>query len=290
MRNGIASLIALLAFAPQQPATFTTHSDLVVLRVSVTDRKGVPVSDLTQNDFAVYEDDRRQTVSFFSAEDMPVTVGLVIDNSSSMALKFEHVVTAGLAFAQLSRTDDEFFVVGFNEHVRDGLPQASPFTHDGQVLRSALTRTRPDGQTAMYDAIAHALEYLDRGQHSQKALVVVSDGRDTASATTLTQLTRKAAQSRAVIYTVGLYAKDDLDANPGVLAGLASMTGGEAFFPTDNFNVVLTLERIAHDIRATYLLGYAPADAGTDTRFRRVRVTIPRAGRLRVRHREGYVP
>jgi VWFA-related protein len=265
------------------------HSDLVVLRVSVTDRKQDLVAGLTKDDFTLYEDGRRQVISVFSSDDMPVTIGLVIDGSSSMAPRREHVIAAGLAFARSSRADDEFFMIDFNEHVHDGLPEEVPFTSDTDVLRSALSRMRTRGKTALYDAVAHGLDYLDRGHRDQKALIVVSDGRDNESVMTFSQLTQKAAASRAVIYAIGLAEEGSADANPGILKRLAAITGGEAFFPNETAALVTTLERIARDIRTSYTLGYVPTDASDDGRFRRVRVLVRGTpGGTHVRHRDGY--
>ncbi len=285
-----AASIARTAQEPARP-TFRADSDLVVLRINVTNRSGGPVSTLRQDDFIVYEDGRPQPISFFSNEDVPVTVGLVIDNSSSMGTKRYQVITAALAFANASHADDELFVVHFNEHIRDGLPSDQPFTNDPHVLRSALLHVGAAGRTALYDAVGYALAYLERGRHDVKILLVLSDGRDNASATTFDELAAKAAASDAVIYTVGLFEQSDPDANPGVLKRLARLSGGDAFVPGDVDDVIPLLQRIAHEIRTAYTIGYVPINPKRDGVFRKLRVSVRESGRdLRVRHREGYIP
>lgn len=291
------TITVLLAWPPstvgrtQQPSrpTFTANSDLVVLRIHVSDEKRGPVADLSEDDFIVYEDGRPQRVSFFSSDDLPVTVGLVIDNSSSMGPKRNEVYTAAMAFAALSHPDDEIFVVHFNERVRDGLPRRMPFTSDREVLRSVLLQTRAGGKTALYDAVAHALEYAGRGDRDQKVLLVLSDGRDNASTTTFDELEDRTAASSTVIYAVGLFPKYDRDANPRVLEKLAGLSGGDAYLPGDMEEIAPILERIAREIRTTYTLGYVPTNVRRDGAFRKLRISVRDNGKdFRVRHREGY--
>jgi len=287
----LCSLFAALEAQNARSPTFTSHSDLVVLRIGVFDRRRGPVSGLTKDDFIVYEDGRPQPISFFSHEDLPVTVGLVIDNSGSMGPKRDRVVTAALAFVRSSRPDDEVFIVNFNEKVWDPLPADAPFTSNLTVLRSTLIRIGARGKTALFDGISHALDYLERGHHDQKVLVVLSDGGDNASLTTFDQLKAKATKSNAIIYAVGLFEKNDPDANPRVLKRLAGISGGDAFIPDSLQDVVSILERIATEIRTAYIVGYVPTNTSSDRLFRRLRVSVQRhGGNIHVRHREGYVP
>jgi VWFA-related protein len=289
MPKSFISLIALTSWLFQAP-TFFSHSDLVVLRVSASDRHHQLIAGLTQEDFIVREDGQRQTISHFSDEDLPVTVGLVVDSSSSMAAKRSQVITAGLAFASASHPDDEFFVVEFNDVVRNVMPPAAPFTHESGVLSRALLSTRVGGRTALYDAVAYGLEYLKRGERDQKALVVVSDGRDTASALTFPEVAEKISTSPAVVYPIGMFEAGDPDANPGLLRRMAALSGGDAFFPKDGAAVRSSLEQIARDIRTSYTIGYTPTNSSNITKFRKVEVTLTAAHRnAKLRHRNGYV-
>jgi VWFA-related protein len=263
---------------------------LVVLHATVTGRQGGFVSDLDKEDFAVFENGALQSIRLFQNEDVPVTVGLVIDHSSTMHPKIAEVSTATRTFVRSSNPADQMFVVNFNEKATLGLPAAIPFTDDVVALLQAVNHPT-GGQTALYDAIAMALHELQAGSRDKKVLIVVSDGGDNASAHKLSQVMQLAAQSSAVIYTVGIFDEDDPDRNPGVLKRLAQSTGGEAFFPAQLTDVVAICERIARDIRHQYTIGYAPAKPARDGTYRAIRVTARAKGEggLSVRTRTGYI-
>jgi VWFA-related protein len=263
---------------------------MVVLTATVRNHKGTPVSGLDKNDFQVYEDGVPQQIKYFSHEDIPVTVGLVVDNSGSMRPKRPEVIAAALAFVHSSNPQDQMFVVNFNEHVSFGLPGSTPFTDQAEPLRVALSRINADGQTALYDAVAAALEHLKAGNRDKKVLIVISDGADNVSKHNLAQIMDMAARSDAIIYTVGLFDPDDPDKNPRVLKQLAKATGGEAFLPESLEEVVPICERIAHDIRNQYTIAYVPTNGNQDGTFRAIQMKseAPGRGRLVVRTRTGY--
>ena len=194
---------------------------LVVLHATVTDRQGSLVSNLAEPDFQIYENGVPQRIQLFKNEDIPVAVGLVIDHSTSMAPKLAEVTAAARAFVQSSNREDQIFVVNFNEIARLGLPPSVPFTDSGTQLEYAISAESARGQTALYDAIAKALEQLETASRDKKVLIVVSDGGDNASRRSLEQVMKLAEQSSAVIYTVGVFDPDDPDKNPGVLNRLA---------------------------------------------------------------------
>lgn len=280
--------------APQNgqrdPYTIKVSVDMVVLTATVRNHKGTPVSGLDKNDFQVYEDGVPQQIKYFSHEDIPVTVGLVVDNSGSMAPKRPEVITAALAFVHSSNPQDQMFVVDFNEHVSFGLPEGTPFTDQAEPLRVALLRIEADGRTALYDAVAAALEHLKAGNRDKKVLIVVSDGADNASKHNLAQVMDMAGRSDAIIYSLGLFDEDDPDKNPGVLKQMAKATGGEAFLPESLEEVVPICERIAHDIRNQYTIAYVPTNGNQDGTFRAIQIKAgaPGRGRLVVRTRTGY--
>ena len=269
----------------------TVHSDLVVLHAVVSDDRSRFVRGLTRDQFAVYEDDVRQTIEFFAAEDQPATVGLVIDNSGSMHPKRGDVIAAGHAFVRASHPGNELFLLHFNERVWSGLPEAVPFTANPGLLFETLSRTGARGQTALYDAMSQALDHVARGTNHHRVLVVISDGRDNASTTQLAPLLGRARQSDAVVYTIGLFDRDSRDRNPKVLREIAATTGGMAYFPKNSANAVSTLEQIARDIRSTYTIGFAPTNATRDGQHRSIRVTArgPGGTELTVRTRAGYL-
>jgi len=263
---------------------------MVVLHASVRNRKGILVSGLDKDKFQVYEDGVPQQIEYFSHEDVPVTVGLVVDDSGSMRPKRPEVIAAALAFARSSNPEDQMFAVSFNEKVSFGLPEDQPFTDKGVQLEAALSRSAAAGMTALYDAVAAALEHLKKGNRDKKVLLVVSDGGDNASQHTLAQVMAMAGQPDAIIYTIGLFDRQDPDRNPRVLKQFAKATGGEAFLPESLADVTPICERIAHDIRNQYTIVYAPTNGKQDGTYRviQVKAGAKDRGRLLVRTRAGY--
>jgi len=271
------------------PKVFSSRSEVVVVHATVTDGKSRPIAGLPREAFTVYEDGRPEAVTFFHNEDNPVTVGLVLDCSGSMQRKREAVIAAGLAFAASSHPKDEMFTVNFNEHVWDGLPPSKPFTTDVNELRAALERSTSRGQTAMFDGLRAALEHLSEGHEQKKVLILVSDGGDNASTSKFDSVLDLALRTDAIIYTISIRDEYDTDAKPDILKKLARATGGESFFPRKLEEVTEVLERIAHDIRTGYTLGYSPSNDAPG--YRAIRVDVqPRDGRkLHVRARSGYI-
>jgi Ca-activated chloride channel homolog len=257
----------------------------------VRNRKGTPVAGLGKDNFQVFEDGVPQTIKHFSHEDIPVTAGLVIDNSGSMRPKRAEVITAALAFAGSSNPRDQMFLVNFNEHVSFGLPHGTLFTDRPEELRTAMSTVIADGETALYDAVAVALEHLKQGNRDKKVLIVVSDGADNASVHTKAQMLQLATQSDAIVYSLGIYETDDPDKNPHVLSELSKASGGEAFFPESLREVVPICERIAHEIRNQYTISYIPTNQKLDGTYRVIQVhaTSAGSGHLRVRARAGYI-
>ena len=275
---------------PDDDYTISVNVNMVVLRATAQDHKGALVSGLGKNDFQVYEDGVLQQIKFFSHEDIPVTVGLVIDNSGSMRPKRADVIAAALAFARSSNPQDQMFVVNFNEKVSFGLPNNTPFTGQVAQLEVALSKIAANGETALYDAVATALDHLKKGDRDKKVLIVISDGGDNASKHKLAEIIALVGQPDATIYTIGIFDDQDSDQNPGVLKRLAKDTGGEAFLPESLKDVVPICERIAHDIRNQYTIAYVPTNRNRDGSYRviKVQASAPGRGRLLVRTRTGY--
>ena len=273
----------------ETPFQISVNLDLVVLPVSVRDRKGGFASDLKEQNFEVYEDGVRQSIRLFRHEDIPVTVGLVVDHSGSMQNKIADVIEAARAFVRSSNDQDQMFVVNFNERVTLGLPPGIPFTDRPEDMQYAILRAPLAGQTALYDALDTALDRLRTGDREKKVLVVISDGGDNASKLALPQILKKASESNAVVYAIGIFDKDDPDQNPTVLRRLAKETGGEAWFPDRSGEAAELCEGIAKDIRHQYALGYVSSNTVT-VGHRSVRVVAKAAGKdLVVRTRAGYI-
>jgi VWFA-related protein len=276
----------------QTPQDFTiqTTSRLVLLDVSVKDPKGGFVSGLTKDDFKVYENGHLQEISQFANADIPVTVGIVVDESGSMRPKRPEVVTAAMAFISASNPKDEVFVINFNDRVNRGLPEGVLFSDDVAQLRAALRKDPPEGRTALYDAIITALQQLDEGRQDKKTLIVISDGGDNASTHKLKDTMDAVLKSAATIYTIGIFDEDDPDRNPGVLKNLAHVSGGDVFFPRTLEGLVPACRQIARDIRTRYTIGYVPATTnGNRQRNIRVAVSAPDRGHLVARTRTSYL-
>jgi Ca-activated chloride channel homolog len=273
------------------PYRISVNVDLVVLNATVRDGKGRFASDLREEDFEVYEDGVRQSIRLFRHEDIPVTVGLVVDHSGSMRAKLADVIAAARTFVQSSSPEDEMFVVNFNEKVTIGLPDNLPFSNRSEDLGSAIANAPTTGRTALYDAVFVARKRLQAGSREKKVLIVISDGGDNASAHTLAEVLKMAGQSTTLVYTIGIFDDTDADRNPDVLRRLAGVTGGEAFFPGEYREVVAICERIARDIRNQYTIGYLSSSASRPGAYLSVRVAARAAGhgKLSVRARSGYI-
>jgi Ca-activated chloride channel family protein len=287
-------LIGLASNAPAQapePFQISVNVDLVVLNPVVRNRNGQFVSDLHEPDFAVYEDGVRQSIKIFRHEDIPVTVGLVVDHSGSMKPKLRDVITAARTFVQSSRPDDQMFVVNFNENVTLSAPGATPAGDRSDALAREISDRPANGKTALYDAVAEAFIRLNTGGPEKKVLIVISDGGDNASRRRLAEVLKTAEQSSALVYTIGIFDEDDADQNPDVLSRLARATGGDAFFPSRNSEVVAICEGIARDIRNQYTIGYVSSNTARPGAWRSIRLTAaaPGHGKLVVRTRSGYI-
>jgi len=270
---------------------FSVDVNLVVLQVAVRNRAGGFVSGLQKQDFQVYEDGRPQAIHLFQHEDVPVSVGLIVDNSASMARKRKDVTAAALTFVRSSNPQDEVFVVNFNQKVSLGLPPAELFSANPAELTKALNDVPAYGMTALYDAVEAGLARAGQAGRTKKVLIVISDGGDNASHCRLPQVLSDAERSDVIIYTIGLFDEHDGDQNPGVLRKLARATGGEAFFPDTTADVVPVCQHIAEDIRQQYTIGYVPSNPKLDNTYRTIRVkaAAPHRGKLMVRARAGYI-
>jgi Ca-activated chloride channel homolog len=272
------------------PFKISVFVRMITLNATVLDSKGNQVSGLTKEDFQVYEDGIIQEIEYFGREDIPVTVGIVIDNSGTMKPKRAEVIAAALAFARASNPKDQMFVVHFNENISLGLPDSMLFTDKVDQLENALSRINANGLTALYDAVAMALDHLNKGDLDKKALIVIADGEDNASKQSQEKVLAAADKSNAIIFTIDIFDETNPDRNPRVLKQLAKTTGGEAFLPDSITEIVSICKRIALDIRSQYSIAYIPTNNTQDGKFRALKVTArTRDGRrLFVRTRTGY--
>jgi Ca-activated chloride channel family protein len=278
--------------APQQRSELpilTVRTEVVTLSVTVTDQRGAFITGLRREQFVVYDDGEPQEIQFFTSDDLPATVGLIIDSSGSMRGRRDGVIAAASAFAELRQPADEFFTLNFNDVVWSGLPPSVPFTETTEGLRAALAAVPAQGMTALYDAVARGLSHLGRGTRDRKALILVSDGGDNASITSLAAVLEQAKRSSAVIYSVTFFDPDNRDARPGVLKTFTRDTGGRAFTARTAEDVKRAFSEIAEEVRNGYSIGFAPADTSR-VGFHSIRVVVDadRNRRLIARTRAGY--
>jgi Ca-activated chloride channel family protein len=281
--------------APGKQYAIQRNVSLVVLHASVVSDRGVFVPGLKEDEFHVFEDKAEQKLSVFRQEDLPVSMGLVIDNSGSMRDKRPEVNAAALTLVKTSNPEDEAFVVNFNDDYY--LDTVHDFTNNIDEMKDALDRIDARGSTALYDAVIGSLDHLKKGSKDKKVLLVVTDGVDNASRRTLANAVQEAQKSDAVIYAIGLFSDDDLKHNRSdmkkarkALTDLATATGGVAFFPENVDDTTAICGQIAHDIREQYTLAYYSTNAAQDGTFRSVFVQVApqRGARLIVRTRTGY--
>ena len=291
--GGIAARAQQPPPLPGNPNDFrlSVETDLVVLHATVTNQAGRPVADLQQEHFRVFEDKVEQQLKVFKREDVPVSVGILVDNSGSMRDKRRGVNTAAMRFVRSSNPEDEVFIVNFN----DESYLDTDFTDSIKLLEEALERIDSRGGTAFYDAVHLGLAHLkEKASWDKKVLLLITDGEDNASRITLEQLVRSVERSDVMIYTVGLLGGESsrsMRRAKRALENIAKATGGSTYFPKGLEEVQVVANDIANDIRNQYVLAYTPTNPVLDGKFRKVEVKLqaPRKyGRLTVRSRSGY--
>jgi Ca-activated chloride channel homolog len=263
----------------------------VALPVVVTDRLGQFVSGLKPEDFLVFENGRPQVISAFGNEDLPMTVGLVVDSSESMRAKRGEVRAVAMSFVESSNPEDEIFVMNFNERASLSLPPNVFLPNNVDRLEATLAKYRPEGETALYDAIFLAMKQLKLGIRKRKSLLVISDGDDNASRISSQQVLAAAEGNSVPIYILVIQDKDSIDTNGAFLNQLAEVTGGKAHFIACRNEVSGIGRQIAREVREQYTLVYSPSPVGQNGAFRTIRVVAqtPAQGKLLVRTRASYL-
>jgi VWFA-related protein len=252
----------------------------VQLPVSVLDKEGRPVDGLKQEHFQVFEDKILQTIKSFRHEDIPLSLGLVIDNSGSMRNKRERVNSSALAFVRESNPEDETFIVNFD----DSAYLEQDFTGSIGDLVDALENIDARGETALYDAIYLSAEHLKEGKKDKKIILLITDGEDNVSKYKLEKVMDTLRRSQVTLYAIGLLEEDDdrgglFHKAPSKrakeeLVKFAEITGGQAFFPKNLDEVEDLTKRIAHDIRNHYTITYTPTNGRLDGTYREISVKI----------------
>ena len=273
-------------------STFVFKAEVqnVLLHATVVDDKGRLVMNLDKNAFTVLENNQPQTIISFAREDVPVAMGIIIDNSGSMREKRDKVNKAALNLVRFSNPQDQVFVVNFNdEYYLD-----QPFTNNIKLLKEALEKVEARGGTALYDAIVASADYMKKNARLQKkVLFVVTDGADNASRETLEEAVRRLQEENGPgVYTIGLLGEEKERRARRALETIAQRTGGIAFLPRTIDEVDQISSTVAHDIRSQYNIGYKPSTPKSVGGYRTIHVEAHAKGygKLTVRARTGYYP
>jgi len=296
-KAGLAALFSLMAVTmpaqvqpsvPDDGSVIRVDTRLVVLHCSVLDRSGKLVTTLPQSAFKVLENNAEQPVKLFRREDIPISLGIVIDNSGSMRDKRQRVEAAAIKLVKASNPQDEVFIVNFNDDAYLDVP----FTNQLAKLEEGVARIDARGGTAMRDAISMSIDHLKQdGKKDKKVILVITDGNDTASTgVTLEKLVEKAHKSEVLIYGIGILSKEDARDRKKAQRAVDALTkasGGASYYPGDLSEVESLAEQVAHDIRNQYVIGYSPTNQNLDGSFRAIKVTAS-GGRYTVRTRTGY--
>jgi Ca-activated chloride channel family protein len=290
--SAAAGLSAAVGTTTSEDRPEIVNADLVVLNVTLTDTYGRYVTGISKEAFTVLDDKEPQTITFFSDEDVPVSLGVVFDVSGSMSgEKISKAREALRHFIDTSHDNDEYFLIGFNSRAQLLMDK----TRNSAAMLDKLTFVETKGQTALYDACYLGVNRVQRGAHPKRAILVISDGQDNSSRYTFSELRKMLKESDVLIYAIGIVDKgspSELDVGgQAILDELASVSGGKAFFPTNGAEMNEIFERIAIELRHQYSIGYKPTNFANDGKWHKVkvRVTPPRGlPRLFVRSKEGY--
>jgi Ca-activated chloride channel homolog len=293
MRFLLSSVVCLLLVGAARGqdiptvATLNVDVDLVELHVTVTDRQGHLIGGLTQGNFKVTENQVEQPIAVFKHEDIPVSLGLIVDNSRSIEPRKTRLDTAALSFVNKSNPDDEVFIVHFDFDAR----LTQDFTADHKKLEQTLAAAKPYGQTALYDSVLLGLDTMQKAQHQKKAMLLITDGIDNASKSKLDQVIDRLKREKVVVYVVGLLSQSGGVASEESLIRIGEASGGRAYFPQTPEQARIMMDLIARDLREQYTIAYRPTNPARDGSWRSVRVDItPPKGYplLDANYRRGY--
>lgn len=273
-------------------SSLKVNVDLILVNATVTDHHQGFVTNLGREDFRVFEDKVEQTICQFSNVDLPASIGLVMDISGSMTDKMTQAKEALAAFLKTSNQLDEYFLLTFaNRPVME-----TPFTSDIGSIQNRLAFKGAGGATTLYDAIYLALERIKPGHNPKKAILVITDGEDTASRYSMADIRDALRESDCQVFVIGILSPvlpvDNLGLNVSdLLAEMAETTGGTAFFPSSAGDLANVCEQIATEIKSEYVLGYTPSNTTRDGRWRKIKVRLHTPNEVRslsVHAKRGY--
>lgn len=288
--------------APAKPGdrgyTIGVNVDLVVMYTSVFDKEGRFVAGLKKDGFRLYEDGVQQQIESFSQEDVPLSMGILLDLSGSMRGKIDRVNKAALEFIRASNPDDQVFLIGFNDEVE----LLQDFTSDIDEVTDSLDNAVVTGGTALYDALYLGVQKAQSGSKAKKAVVLISDGEDRDSYYKVDELVAKVQESDVQVFSVGFlndipkkglfdkFSKSTAEKARDALSRISEETGGKAYFPDKLADLHGIVAEIARELRSQYSLGYFSTNPARDGSFRRVKIEFkaPATGADHLRYRRGY--
>ena len=275
---------------PEAEPLLRIDSSLVQVPVHVTNAMGMTVDGLSVNNFRILEDRVEQTVSSFSMDDAPVSIGFLFDASGSMRNKMKKSAEAAAAFFRTANPEDEFFLIEFNDHAR----LLEPFTRDSNVIYEQIAHVRPQGRTTLVDAVFLAIGQMKKAKHMRKAIVILSDGGDNWSRRSAHELRGALLEADVQVYAMGIFDEEmrtvEEKNGPKLLDEITEETGGR-HYPVDDLERLPEIsERIGRELRNRYLLGYYPTNGTRDGKYRQVIVKLatPNARELHTNYRRGY--
>jgi Ca-activated chloride channel family protein len=250
--------------------------NLALVHVTVTDPYNRLVTGLEPDNFRIFEDNVEQEVVNFSSEDVPISIGIILDHSGSMTNKLGKAKEAAFQFLKTANPEDEFFLVGFNEHSE----LLSPFTENVEDLQSRMLSAAAKGRTALLDAIYQGLSEMRRARNGKRALLIISDGGDNSSRYNEKDIKRLVREADTQLYSIGIF--DPLDRTgtpeerygPSLLNEMTELTGGRAFTVENLNNLPDIAGKIGMELRNQYILGYHPSNKAHDARWRKIKVRL----------------
>jgi VWFA-related protein len=286
----IPLLLVSALWAQEQTFKLNVNVDLTEVHVNVTDEKDHPIGNLKKDNFRVFEDRTEQKISVFKHEDLPISLGLVIDNSRSMEPRKQRMDEATLSFVRKSNPQDETFVIHFDDSAR----LDRDFTDSIPLLEDTLASVKPYGQTAIYDALILALEHMDQAKNTNRAILLFTDGVDNSSKHSLSEALDATRRAHVAVYPVGLLSLSGGQKAEDSLIRIAEVSGGRAYFPVNVDEARADMERVARDLREQYTLGYFSSNPSHNGGWRSIRVDVvppaglPATAKLNANYRHGY--
>lgn len=287
----LMSAVAAAGVAAQQ--RFRAGIELVSLTVTATDTSGKYVTDLSQDDFEVFEDGAKQQISFFSKNQQPISLALLLDTSASMEERMGIAQEAAVGFARQLHQRDQAEVIDFDSQVRI----LSPFTNDAAALEKAIRSTTANGSTSLYNAIYISLKDLKKARAAspddirRQAIVLLSDGDDTSSLVEFDEVLDLAKRNETAIYAIGLrqgeIARREFKEAEFVLRQLSQETGGHVYFPTDARDLPKIYQQIWEELSSQYTIAYSSSNPKRDGAWRRIQIRVRRPG-VMARSKMGY--